>query len=800
MAATNHRLVRRIGLAIATLVSCAGVHAATATAPAAADESANAGGLEEITVIARKRSEDLQEVPISIAVVSGEQVEARGIDNQIELNHMVPGLVIHGSNGFFGLQEGGFGIRGTQDVTIYYDGIAHPETFGVPQGDILEVDHMEVLRGPQGTLFGKDTMSGAIQYVTILPSDEYGARVKLTTGSYNRMDATAYIDLPITDTLLTKLTMAKLSKGGYVQSVSNNEMYGAEDDIMADYDVLWKPTSRFSLRFDVSYVYDRNNGEPGTDWSINTSANCHNTTPPGAKNPDLTCLYNQLLGPNGKQLFPIPQSWAFGANQQYKTSINYVGPDPWTNIRGFATTAKFDITDKWQTKFLGGYREVENFDYENFSGTAYNIFSGKNYNEQDEENLEAQLNFNGSRLTGTDGIYYYEDNRRANRQNWLQNELVEEINPVANAAAIAYLAANGFGYQTTPGPNGPVLSNNNVNQLVYNYSHGWALFTEWNYKITDDLSATAGVRYNEDRVSVRTMTPAFPIPLLCCEPAASDATTGALLPGTIPQYLAFHNTAPKVSLQYQWTPDFMTYALYSQGFDRGGATTTNPPGGGPPLVIPYQPETLDNYEVGARTEWFNHRLISNLTVYYQQYKDIQVGVDQNNINVTRNGGTAFSKGIEFEGQWEIIDGLLLNYSYEYDDARVSALLPGTTAKITIGQVLAYAPENSYAVGAQYDIKLPEAQRVTARVDYGWESNVYTTNDYTNRAYIPSFGLMNGRLTYHPANNKWDAELAGTNLTDKYYRYNGYIVPGTGVDTGAPGRPREWALTFHFKFQ
>jgi iron complex outermembrane receptor protein len=187
-------------------------------------------------------------------------------------------------------------------------------------------------------------------------------------------------------------------------------------------------------------------------------------------------------------------------------------------------------------------------------------------------------------------------------------------------------------------------------------------------------------------------------------------------------------------------------------------------------------------------------------VYYQQYKDIQVGVDQNNINVTRNGGTAFSKGIEFEGQWEIIDGLLLNYSYEYDDARVSALLPGTTAKITIGQVLAYAPENSYAVGAQYDIKLPEAQRVTARVDYGWESNVYTTNDYTNRAYIPSFGLMNGRLTYHPANNKWDAELAGTNLTDKYYRYNGYIVPGTGVDTGAPGRPREWALTFHFKFQ
>jgi iron complex outermembrane receptor protein len=179
------------------------------------------GGLEEIIVTARRRQEDLQQVPVSIAVVTGKELEARGIDDQIELNRMVPDLVIHGSNGFFGLQEGGFGMRGIQDVSIYYDGIAHPETFGVPAGDILEVDHVEVLRGPQGTLFGKDTMGGAIQYVTKPPADTFGARVKLTTGSYDRYDATVYVDLPITSTLLSKLTLAKLTKGGYVQSTTN---------------------------------------------------------------------------------------------------------------------------------------------------------------------------------------------------------------------------------------------------------------------------------------------------------------------------------------------------------------------------------------------------------------------------------------------------------------------------------------------------------------------------------------------------------------------------------------------------
>jgi iron complex outermembrane receptor protein len=765
--------------------------AATDASPAATDQS-DSGGLEEIIVSARRRQEDLQTVPISIAVVTGKELEERGIDDQIELNRMVPDLVIHGSNGFFGLQEGGFGMRGIQDVTIYYDGIAHPETFGVPAGDILEVDHIEVLRGPQGTLFGKDTMGGAIQYVTKLPGDTFGIRAKVTTGSFDRYDGTIYMDLPITSTLLTKLTLAKLTKGGYVQSVSNNTAYGSQNNTLADYDILWKPFDGFTWRFDASYTNELTDGEPGTDWAIDTGPNCVNPAPTAKNAPNLTCLYNAIG-------LTIPSYWAYGASQQYKTSVNYIGPDPYTTIRGLASQIRYDFSEHWTAKALGSMRRVQSFDWENFSGTKYNMFSGKNYNEQDENTYETQLLFHNDRWTGTNGAFYYMDDRRFARQNWLQNELQPGVNPTLNAAAINYLIANGYGYSTVPGV-GPALGGDgNIDQLTYTNSHGWALFGEWTYKITDKLSATAGARYNEDYVNVTSYVPLNPLPLQCCEPAASVAPLEQV-PGSIPQILQFHNLAPKGSVSYQWLPDIMTYVAYSQGFDRGGGSTTNPPGGGSPIIIPYQPETLDNYEVGIRSDLFDRHVRENFTVFYDQYKGIQVSQDVNKINVTRNGGQAVTKGIENEGQWAVTSDALLYYNFAYDSAKITHLAPGTTANITVGQVLAYAPEYSVSTGGSYDFHLPTDRRITVRADYGWNSYEYTTNDFTNRAYIPGFGLLSGRLTYHPPGDQWDVELGGTNLTDKYYRYNGYRVPGILVDTGAPGRPREWSLTVHAKFE
>jgi iron complex outermembrane receptor protein len=787
------------GAAMAALLS--GLPMSSAHAAAAAVDKSSA--VEEVTVTARRREESVQQVPVSVAVISGAQLQQRGFETQESFNRMVPNLSIHGSNGFFGRQEGGFTIRGVSNVTVYFDGIAHAETFGIPLSNIIEVDRVEVLRGPQGTLFGKDTMGGAIQYVTRKPSDVYGARVKLATGSANRKDVTAIIDLPLADTLLTKWTIAKLTRDGYMQSVSVPMKFGSQDDLFAEGDILWKPTDNFSWRVGATWQDSQNNGNPITTWALSTGvpgqANpCAATNPAGKNAPDLTCLYNAIG-------LTIPQSWNFGAAEQFKSASTYQGPALYTKIKGVSTQINYSFNENLAFKVLGSYRKVKNFDYTDFDATAWNIFEGKNYNEQDEGTIEAQVLWTSDRLTGTTGLFKYVDKRRAHRMNWFQNDLKLAVNPANNALAVAWLQGHINPLTNLPYPTfadaagGPVggggAGNADVNSLQYNNTDGWAAFTEWTWKATDKLSLTLGARFNHDHNVVTNYAPLYPLPVKCCEPIPSVASNGAGAQGVVRE-ATFTNTAPKASLQYQWTPDIMTFVSYAEGFDRGGATPTNTV---PIVLIPYTPQKLKDTEIGMRSEFLDHRLRFNITYFQSDFDQFQVSQDVNKINVTRNAGQALTKGIEIDGMFAVTDDFHINYTYGYNSAKMTALAPGVTAAIKVGQTLAYAPETSYGLGAAYDFHLETGASMTARADWGWQSSAYTTNDFTNRVLIPAYGILNGRITYYDKDGKWDVQLSGSNLLNKYYRINGYLVPNLYNNVGTPGRPREYGLTLNMKF-
>ncbi|HWA23283.1 MAG TPA: TonB-dependent receptor [Caulobacterales bacterium] len=789
---------RLIGFGVAAAALLTGF-----TTTASAQTATTSARSDDVVVTARRREETLQTVPVSVAVISGEQIQARGIETQESFNRMIPNLVIHGSNGFFARQEGGFNIRGVGNVTVYYDGIAHPETFGIPLSNIIEVERVEILRGPQGTLFGKDTMGGAIQYITKKPADTYGARIKLATGSYNRFDTTAIVDIPLSETLKTKWTVAKLTRDGYMKSVTVPMTFGSQNDLYAEGDILWEPTSNFSFRVTPSWQDSENNGNPITTWALSTGVGtganpCATTNPAGKNAPDLTCLYNQIG-------LTIPQTWNYGASEDYKTASTYQGPALYTRIRGVSAQMNYQFTDNWAAKVLGGYRKVRNFDYTDFDATKWNIFEGKNYNEQDEGTIEGQLLFSSDRVTGTTGVFSYVDNRRAHRMNWFQNELKAAVNPANNAAAIAWLTSHinpltGLPYPTfadsAGGPvGGSAAGNADVNSLQYNNTKGWAVFADWTLKVTDKLSATLGVRYNHDHNITTNYAPLYALPVKCCEPIPSVATNGAGAVGAI-RDATFTNTAPKASVQYQWTPDIMTFASYSEGFNRGGATPTNTV---PIVLIPFTPEKLKNKEVGVRSEFLDGRMRFNATYFYSNYEDYQVSQDVNKINVTRNAGSAVTKGVEIDGQFAITEAFNINYSYGYNDAQITELAPGVTANVKVGQVLAYAPKQSFSAGVSYDWMLPSGAGVNARADYGWQSEAYTTNDFTNRVLIPSYGIMNARLTYTDKGGKWDVQLSASNLLNEYYRINGYLVPNLYNDVGTPGRPREYGVTLNMKF-
>jgi iron complex outermembrane receptor protein len=409
------------------------------------------------------------------------------------------------------------------------------------------------------------------------------------------------------------------------------------------------------------------------------------------------------------------------------------------------------------------------------------MFDGKNYNKILEKTAEVQLLFNSDRLIGTTGLYSYRDDRRFLRNNWFTNEIQRAVNPTLFAATQRFLGIPSF----VPVP--PIVPD--VHTLTYSYAKGWAAFAEWTYKVTDKFSATAGVRYNKDESTTRGFTPRDPLPVLCCEAVYTDLTNGG--PPTSSVSGDFTNTAPRVSLQYQWNPEVMTYVTYAEGFNRGGGTQTSAG------VISFTPEKLKNIEAGVRSDLFDRRLRVNSSVFYSKYTGIQVTQDLNFFNVVRNAGEGTAKGIEIEGQWLLGDAFSVNYGLGYLKTEYTKLAAGVTDP-KVGQVFPFAPKYSASVGAQYDIHVANGGGVALRADYGWQDDQNTGVDNSS-VFIPAYGLLSARVTYRAPDDKWDVALYGTNLSNEFYRLNGYAIPALGLDTGTTGRPREWGLTFSFRF-
>jgi iron complex outermembrane receptor protein len=741
---------------------------ATAESPAVGE---NSGSLEEVIVTARRRSEDVQRVPISIASLSTEDLQIRGIDNVEQLDHTIPNFSPAPYN-FFGTEQASFRMRGLPSVGVYVDGIAYQEEFGF-FSDLVEMDRVEVLRGPQGTLFGKNSMGGAIQFVTKQPADEFGARVSTTVGDYHRFNVSAAMDLPLSSTLLTKVTVAKVTRDGYLPSISVNQSFGSQDNLVARLDVLWKPSDDFNARFIIEENDIGTNGNPTTDWQLSPACSF--------PQPNLTCLYN------GASQYGAPlkvnQAWVYGASNTWLTAGNYDGPELNTEATNYKLILNYKLNDTWALKALGSARDVRSESFEDFTNIPYHMFEGENLNNIHEATGEGQLLYGSDRLTGTTGVYYYNDFRRWRRENWFGNDVDLAVSPTNNADAKNFLGIP----SAVPVPEFIP----NIDVLFFYHIHGIAGFSEWTYKITDQLSITAGLRYNRDSAEVVGFQANQPIPTLCCvaNPSITPNGAGAVYGESNGVYT---DTAPRFSLQYQWTPTIMTYATFAEGFSAGGGTQT------PSGVQSYAPEKLDNYEVGLRSDWFDHTLRFNTSLFYGRYTNVQANENEGFDNVTINAGKGTVRGAEVEGQWLITRAFSFNYGLGFLSTGYSDY-PATTGIIT-GSPFPYAPKETVDVGAQYDTPLPNGGGLTLRLDEGWTSSVVTGSDASG-VDIPSYGLLGARLVYHPANTKkWDVQLYGSNLLDKFYRLTGYAIPALGLNTGTVGLPRMYGLTINGRFE
>ena len=795
---------------------------------------------EEVVVTAQRRETNLQQTPISIQAFSAEDLEMANLDSGADLSIMVPNLIANPSGG--GVGSPNFYIRGLPGVGIYIDGIWQ-SSWGFLESNFSEIERVEVLRGPQGTLFGRNTNGGAINITSRAPADEFGVRASFDIGEYNRRYASAAVDLPLSDTLKTKWLVSSRKHDGFIRSLTVPRSLGNQDDQMFRLDVLWEPTDTFSLRFTANDE-DKRGTEPRIIRITNEDNAQYVRYNVLAGNPEFLARA-RAVDPSFPEspfasLFPsnrfTPEThmpgFPGGEVGKWQTKSDSPANGVQRDLQYYTLTADWAITDNLSLKAIMSDWEFNRSQDADFDGSEFTFTTDTNRSLDENQTLEVHLsgsNFNG-RVNWLAGFYSLEERSKSRTYRWTMLDLprVSETGPGANqlrADAQAYLQQ----WRATVGL--PATSNaifGHLDQLNYIEGDQEALFGEVTVGITDRLDMTFGVRITDDSGRTLAMTPTDGFrPLLPGQEPIGDIYAG-VLNQVRPRPDFGNNTTNKFAIQYQLTDDIMLYGSFSEGFTETGVNYINIPTlVGPnecealPTPIPLDREEIANREIGIRSDLVDGQLRLNVTYFDASWDGMRVvalpidpctGAPAPNPYPTSEG-LGDASGWEAElivapaalDRWQFTVGLgLIDTAYRdagfFDPASGSGTSPAAP--------FAYAPETSASLAVQYELPLAGGNRMLFVGNYGWMDEYVRDAAHQripideNGNYImePSYGVLNARVMYEPAAANWSVSLWGTNLTDEQYVNGGFDARQVwGYDFTTIGPPREVGASVNIRF-
>lgn len=805
--------------ATATFATALLVMATTGRAAPAAPDSAANDQLEEVQVTARYRKENLQSAPIAITAVTAEQLEARGYSNITDVAHSAPNVNLEvGGSGFGksafvsirGVGQGDFKYTFEPGVAFYIDDVYFGTVFG-SVFDLTDIGRVEILRGPQGTLFGKNTEGGAVRITSKQPTGDGSGYVEAGYGSYNREKIKAAVDLSLipeklflrvsggsnrSDGYMTMLDFAcanptlagKLKPTTYANGCKVGELGGDNvQTLRAALRLIASETLELNLAADLT----DDHGQGPADKQIAMALPPNPTGTPGV--PGTQVSNALLLFSNNASIpqFGIPLDNRFITNSPFTTYNSY--NDPITGINGLATSTVFSWglagTIDWNTPWSGvhvksitGYRKYHGAFSQDTSGAPITGNMPVNFvqHHQFSEELQVSGHLLADALDWTAGGYYL-DSQDYN------NGIVDQPSSVGGRG-ILFLTGD------------PASSRD------------YSGFLHLNYRFADNWSAELGGRYSHETKSYQFYR--YEPNLAGVVPAGLFPTNhGNFLAGFAAPYptgnVSISKFDPKVGLSYQWTPDLMGYVQYSTGYKSGGF---NPRPLTRSQVTTFGPEKLTAYEGGLKSEWLDHRLRANLAVFLSDYKDLQLPVATIDpgtgfpAQLTQSVGSARIEGVELEIEARPVSALAVNASLGYLHYKTQSLGGAAYDPVknpsgpTLGDVPALTPTWKGNVGGEYTIALGGNGTLTPRVDYTYQTRVY--NDPQNELISSQagYGILNARLTWQSARGDWQASLAGSNLADKkYYLTEQNLLATYDAVTGQPGRPRELNLSLRKNF-
>lgn len=789
--------------------------------------------IEEVIVNARRRDELSQNIPMSMSAFSASDMKVMSLDQARDIGIMVPNLVL-GAGGL-GQQDSSLRIRGVPGVGVYLDGIWQGNR-GVLQTNLVDMQRVEVLRGPQGTLFGRNTNGGAIQYISELPSEEFSTSVMVGSGSFKRRDTKASVDIPLSETLQTRWTAARFERDGYLRSVStydpDGKRYDDRNDTFLRGDVRWTPRDDLSIRF-TSFDARQQNTEgrqvrfsqqPGAEWYKNVHIKAINwlmAQRPGAyPSPLFTPENYEALWPGGKV-----GKWDTKAKQPDDSLTNHA--------RDSTLRINWDISDTLSFQSLTAQRREDAHQLSLQDGADFVACCRDNRYWKDKLFSE-ELHLTGSlfdeSVTFLLGGYYSDAESKARLYRWWMTEwFVPEDkdnngNPDLNTALINQVRAYGSSIGDTALARYSPLTNwfAENNRWTRTTEKEKAIFGEIDYAINLKWSVNLGVRWSwrdvvdtQFRPGPNDARPIFTSRTVNSPTEKYEIGRGDMWAGTvIPPARAGINVVnidasftPKVSVRYQFNDEIMLYGTYSEGFSEGGVTYVS----ALDKLFTLDPEIVESTEIGIKSYFFGRSLRFNSSIFSSKWLNLRVTRHPNDPNTglplptpfQTDDGSAEVSGWETEILWLVTNSLRLNLNAGHLKSKYIEIGDIGVTTLAFGAPFAFAPEWSYSIGAQYDLPLSDGADLTFRADYGWKDEYERDAAVTRQSVLPepAYGLLNAQVRYTKVvpDGEWTIAIFGTNLTDERYVDGGFVSAGLGLSLDTVGPRREYGINLEYSF-
>ena len=793
--------------------------------PQKANADETSVGIEEVVVTARRREETAQSVPIPISALSSDYLEERGITEIQNIEQVTPNLAFVDSISNSGAAQ--VFLRGigqvnwgpTQDpkVGTYLDGVY----LGRPQGsvfDLFDIERVEVLRGPQGTLFGRNTTAGLVHVITKDPTDEFEGKVRFGAGNQGQVTTDALLNMPLIEGVLSgRFSMQTRRDDGWMKDRSGRK-WNETDSKSARAKLLWTPTDTLEAMLTAEYFGARETASLGK---------CIGYSPTSGLN-GLAAIAGRLDN-LAAACTPVDDYYLSNDNDPNasEADVRHLSLDvswdmDWGTLTSITATRSMEMLSEswgWGTDFVGG------------PSNSLEVLKDYNKPREPYEQVSQEFRIDSDAMDGklayTVGAYWFWESATQTLSvpayRGVDASTVEED-------AVLFAVPMGPDAEIYPGATfGDLFAISKAaigrDQETHATQSSYAAFAEATYDIDDDWSVTAGYRYTKDTREFRRYNflvgGGFDAGNLC--PGMPVDANGAATREYCDQKLSYGRATPRVIANYKMSDDIMVYASFARGYSSGGMN-------GDIRMKRFEPEVSDNWEIGMKSQMLDNTLQLNWNIFQTDYENQQITVSrlvqgQPTADII-NAQKASLSGVELDFQWTPIANLYITGSYGY--------LHGLYDEFTVEDVVGYDPltqetqtaltdyshiefvrgsPSNWSVHAAYEIPMDSGANLTSMVGWSYRGRTFSTLQTHDTSRQDSYGLLDARFVWNLANGRTSVTIWGTNLTDEEYfrgaldlpsetlidgsttdRYGDPILPDLGSTTIYPSEPRRFGLT------